>query len=807
MADDTLLINNKNKIRHRMKKILLSSAALLYAYAVSWAVPAYPTKKTAVKGDGTTVEVTLCGDEFFHFWRDTDGKALMLDGNKVSRYYTAEEMTERLSEVKAEQAKVNTARKARRKRVGSFNTMKGTKKGLVILMQYQDAKFSMDDPEAFYKRFFNEEGFSDYGFRGSAADYFREQSYGQFNLDFDVVGPFTAEHDMEYYSWKNRERSIKLMTEAVNAADDYVDYKDYDWDGDGEVDQIFVIFVGVGANYVGEDYPNIWPHTSVLSSEGVKKDGVLLRTYACTCELYGDGKTVDGIGVACHEFSHCLGYPDTYDVNSGGNTGTLYWDVMCNGNYLDMGRCPAGYTAYERWMAGWLTPTEVTSETRVTGMKPLTESPEAYILYNDGNRNEYYLLENRQNEGFDSCLPGHGLMVFHIDYEEGAWKGNVVNAGDLERMSIIPADNDKTTRTGEGDPFPGSGNVISLTDFTTPAATLHNRNTDRGYLMHKAIECIEEKDGEISMLLCAEPLTAPETETPVWKDATSVDFSWTAVDGASAYELVLDGVSKKKSPEESLVISEDFAGCYNKSIGFKDVGMELNKYTTNRGFSGSGVYLSPDLLRIGTSTKTGSLTSPVFAATETGYMTVVLQVKPLKSGNNVTGVVTVITESASLDQDISFKFSDAATLVLHTDVQFFTRYMLRINPNAGMSINGFRIYDGIFTADDLGLASAAKAPHRAKEVKTFTTTDTHFVFNGLKSDLDYTITVRAVNGMRNSPWSESVAVPANPNGIDAISADIFGTHSGIYDLNGSRVDGNDLHPGVYIQDGRKVLVK
>ncbi len=790
-----------------MKKILLSSAALLYAYAVSWAVPAYPTKKTAVKSDGTTVEVTLCGDEFFNFWRDANGKALRLDGNRVSSYYTAEEMTELISVGKAEQANANTARKARRKSESGFHTMKGTKKGLVILMQYQDTKFTMDDPETFYKRFFNEKGFSDNGFRGSVSDYFAEQSYGQFNLDFDVVGPFTANHEVEYYSWKNKERSRVLMNEAVNAADDFVDFKDYDWDGDGEVEQIFVIFAGMGANYYGEDYPNVWPHSSVLSSDGVKKDGVTLMTYACSCELYGDGKSVDGIGAACHEFSHCLGYPDTYDVDYGGNNGPLHWDIMCNGSYQDMGRCPVGYTAYERWMGGWLTPTEVTSETRVTGMKPLTESPEAYILYNDGNRNEYYLLENRQKEGFDSCLPGHGLLVFHIDYDEGAWNGNVVNTGDLERMVIIPADNDRSAQSESGDPFPGTGNVVSLTDYTTPAATVHNRNTDRTYFMRKAIECVEEKDGEISMLLCAEPLVAPGTETPIWKDTASVDFSWSAVDGASAYELVLDGVSKTKSPEESLVISEDFAGCYNKSIGFKDVGMELNKYTTNRGFSGSGVYLSPDLLRIGTSTKAGTLTSPVFSATETGYLTIVLQVKPLKSGNKVTGVVTVITENVSFNQEISFNFSDAATLVLHTDTQFFTRYMLRISPETGMSINGFRIYDGIFTEEDLGLVPEAKASRRAKEVKTVTTTDTHYVFNGLRSDFDYTITIRAVNGLRNSPWSEPVAVPANPNGIDAISADIFGTQSGIYDLNGRRVDGHDLQPGVYIQDGRKVMVK
>ncbi len=793
-----------------MKKFLLSLMAGLCGTAMTWAVPAYPTKKTVVRSDGTTVEVTLRGDEYFHFWQDAEGNALQLDGNKVTRSYTVDEMRELLTKASEEQSAANVSRKARRKSVGSFSDIKGTKKGLVILMQYQDTKFTMTNPNNFYNRFFNERGFSEDGFCGSASDYFREQSYGQFELDFDVVGPFTATHDMEYYSGKESGNAQKLMNEAVNKADDFVNYSDYDWDGDGEVEQLFIIYAGIGANYKGESYPNIWPHSSSLSSNGERKDGVLLKTYACSCELYADGKTVDGIGTACHEFSHCLGYPDTYDVAYGGNNGPLNWDVMCNGSYKNISRSPVGYTAYEKWMAGWLTPTEVKTKTQITDMKPLTQSPEAYILYNDGNRNEYYLLENRQQEGFDSYLPGHGLLVFHIDYDKASWINNVVNSGDVERLTIIPADNEVSGSNESGDPFPGADNVTALTDYTTPAATLHNRNSDRKYFMHKAIEAVQEKDGKISMILCAEPLATPEPTGLVRKDDTSAELSWTAVDGATAYELTLSGASKKKSPEESLVLYEDFSGCYSKKAGFTDISSKINSYTSTTGFSGSSLFLSPDLLRIGSSTKKGYLQSPVYTSTETGDLTIVIRAKSQKSGNTVSGNVMVYTESEDTYQELPFEFTDADTLVLHTTKQFFSRYRIRISPDTGMSVNGLYIYDGNFTEEELGLVSAAKSPRRASETKSVTTEDTHCVISNLNPDFDYTVAVRAIDGLRHSLWSGALVIPdvsEDPDGIDAVLDGKSGKHTGIYDLKGCRVDADHLQPGIYIRDGKKVTVK
>ena len=132
---------------------------------------------------------------------------------------------------------------------------------------------------------------------------------------------------------------------------------------------------------------------------------------------------------------------------------------MDQGSYNDDSRTPAGYTSYERWFSGWLTPTEIKETKRVTDMKPIATNKEAYVLYNDKNKDEYYLLENRQPVGFDAKLPGHGLLILHVDYNGDAWRDNTVNAdANHQRVTIIPADNELTSgRVGlAGDPWPGT---------------------------------------------------------------------------------------------------------------------------------------------------------------------------------------------------------------------------------------------------------------------------------------------------------------------------------------------------------------
>lgn len=794
-----------------MRRIFTILALSLCCSSVSWAVPAFRAKKKVTLDDGTMLEVTLKGDESFHFWQADDGRAMKLQPNGYARFYTEQEFLDATEAVDQVRSQDNARRLARRKAVCSFNKLEGKKKGLVILMQYADVQFKEGHTQALYKDIFNKEGYTDNGFTGSVLDYFKAQSYGKFEIDFDVVGPYTAKNKMSYYGGNdtngNDINPRALIEEGLMAADAEVNYKDYDWDGDGEVEQVFVLYAGYGPNFGGNE-DNIWPHESRLYRETpLKLDGVKIDTYACSCEMFGEsGNTIDGIGTACHEFSHCLGYPDTYDTSGGDNYGMGDWDLMCSGSYNNRSRTPVAYTSHERWQAGWLTPTEINAETQITDMKPLAESPEAYILYNEKNRNEYYLLENRQPVGFDTYIGGHGLLVVHVDFDQGAWLGNVPNASQPERMAFIPADGKRDSRNESGDPFPGTGNVTALTDITTPAAVLNNRNSDGQKLMHKSIERIKEEDGIISMLVCAPLLSVPSFETPVWKDEQTLELSWQPVDRAQGYEMLLSGNPRKGSVEEAVCLDEDFAGCYKSSVGFSDIGTKMDSYTTNKGFSGSKLYQSPEKLRIGTSTTTGFLRSPVMPSLITGDLTVALEVKPLKEGTMVKGVLNIVTNTATTNQELSFSFETATTLVLHSTVKFNERYVLNLNPESGMYISRLTLYDGNFSEEELGLAGKAMSPRRAAAMqKTVTTNDTHYTFEGLDPAYEYNVQIRATDDGRLSQWSDIMTF-SNESAVRGISSDAnISPDDAVYNLQGQKVE----HPqrGIYIRDGKKVLVR
>ena len=206
------------------------------------------------------------------------------------------------------------------------------------------------------------------------------------------------------------------------------------------------------------------------------------------------------IGTFCHEFSHCLGLPDFYDTGAGTNYGTGEWDILCNGPYngpMGLGWVPAGYTAYERWFAGWLEPTVLERDSIISDLEPINEEGGAYLIYNDNHKDEYYILENRNQTRWDTYVPSSGLLIYHVDYDAKQWAGNTVNAKDSyddhERMAVF--------RAGLYPSFayPSEDND-SLTDFSEPAAMLYHENVDGTQLMHKPITNItrDTANGSIS---------------------------------------------------------------------------------------------------------------------------------------------------------------------------------------------------------------------------------------------------------------------------------------------------------------------
>ena len=293
-----------------MKRLYIT----LLITAITLTAAAIPAKRGQWKdvrlADGTTVRVEMRGDEHLHYWQSADGRVFQKDS--LTGFYQPRNIAELLKKSQARRSQVRRLQQTRRqqaaKRQASFQ---GAKKGLIILAEFQNLTFQAGHDKALYNRIANERGFTnEMGFKGSVKDYFIDQSEGQFELDFDVVGPVTVSQDYAYYGKNDSHGDVnpgQMIYEAVSLAKDSVDFRPYDWDGDGEVDQVFVVYAGVGEAQNQSQENSIWPHMWDLQSAYGKTltfNGVTVNTYACSSEL-SYGTSIDGIGTFCHEFSHC----------------------------------------------------------------------------------------------------------------------------------------------------------------------------------------------------------------------------------------------------------------------------------------------------------------------------------------------------------------------------------------------------------------------------------------------------------------------------------------------------------------------
>lgn len=550
------------------------------------AVPALPKTITVTQSDGSMLQVTLVGDEYCHYYvtsdnipvvRDEKGNFSYMqikDSKLTSTGVMAHEHLQRsvyeqqlcqqyasstihhlrmLAKTAREENNVFNSKSQKTMKVSlEPQTYTGSKKGLVILVEFPNLPMAYDDINNRITEMFNEPGYNKNNHIGSVHDYFLDQSYGKFNLNFDIVGPFLSTEDYGYYG-RNSEiyggdvNVRELIREACLAADPYVNYSDYDWDNDGTVDQVFIIYAGYG-EHAGAPANTIWPHKSILTNQ-LTLDGVNISTYACSSELSGtSGNTLSGIGVACHEFSHCLGLPDLYDVNYNGGFGMDYWDVMNSGSHSGPkgnAEVPYGYSAYERWFCGWMDLNKITESGHIEELANLAESPSAYIVRNKGNNDEYYILENHQADRWYSYLgnnkAGHGMLITHIDYDPKAWRNNNVNTRlDHQRVTIIPADNkyDHSIRGLLGDPFPGTSDVTYLDNNThiNAGGHLYNVNSDGTYNMNIALSDITEQNGLISFYVSMgdiKPIAMDEVE----RDADGFWAEWTKIDQAESYTI------------------------------------------------------------------------------------------------------------------------------------------------------------------------------------------------------------------------------------------------------------------------------
>lgn len=520
-----------------MKKLYLMLSMLFAFGAAANAIPAKKLQKVITLTNGTQVSVELRGDEYLSWWEGTDGTAYRATADDT--VFEAFDLEAQKPAAAARRARAEQGRVARLARVknslkgaddkmrglgGDHITYKGVKKGLVVLVDFKNKKFADGHDLEYYKNVINGKDFSDEeeGYVGSVRDYFLAQSNGQFELDFDVVGPVTMSNNYGYYggdgAYQKDEKVYEMIKEACDGIQDKVNLKDYDWDGDGEADQVFFLYAGLG-QASGGSHSTIWPHESELRYWPC---GVLsystgkINTYACANELQpetqGSSRYISaGIGTICHEFSHCLGFADMYDTTGGGGYGMSVFDVMDQGSYNGNGFVPCNYTAFERIYAGWVEPIELIDPATVKDMKSVSDYGRPFIMYNYKNTNEYFLLENRQNTGWDKGLYGsNGLLIVHVNYVPSRWANNSVNssAEKIQCCTVVNADGSRenTQYSLQGDLYPYEVKGVTMndefTDESEPAAKLYTKNSDNSYALGIPITQIKRSKGSISFLVC-----------------------------------------------------------------------------------------------------------------------------------------------------------------------------------------------------------------------------------------------------------------------------------------------------------------
>ncbi len=364
---------------------------------------------------------------------------------------------------------------------------RGRIRGLVVLVEFQDVRFTIEDPLQEYTDMMNKEGYdraafegSKYKHNGSAHDYFYDNSMGQFDPQFDVFGPILLKDSLAYYGKNNDANAWEMITEACTYLDDSlnIDFSVYDNDSNNVIDFVYAIYAGFGENATNNK-SDIWPHAWDVPSASGKRfsfDGKMLNDYACSNELIS--RYLDGVGTFCHEFTHVLGLPDLYPTNKTSACSPLEYDLLDYGCYNFNGYCPSGYSSFERYELGWLTPT-VLSEQKTDTLMELSTTNQAFIVpvtegLDDPRDGEYYLFENRQLTDWDAHIPGHGMLVWHIDFQQRLWYSNSPNNWPSHQcIDLIEADGQKKKNGSyiqdDTTPFPGTAGITDFTDDTTPA--------------------------------------------------------------------------------------------------------------------------------------------------------------------------------------------------------------------------------------------------------------------------------------------------------------------------------------------------
>ena len=783
-----------------MTKIFAKTALLLLLLLVSYsvsAVPAYPYPVKVTQPDGTTLTVILKGDEFHRYHTTEDGYLITKDNSGVFNYARMESSGRLISTgVKAADAArrttaereliaglshatipaaVNKQMRSKRAVPAAVKAAparfpgQGSPRSLVILVKFKDLDFVTPNPQAAFTDLLNQQGYSANGGTGSARDYFRDNSMGTFTPQFDVVGPFDLPNNYKYYGENDADgddkNAVQMIVDACAKADSAgVDFSIYDTDGDGLVDNVFVYYAGHNeAEWASEN--TVWPHrwavypkdlygnggnyTGTVAS--VTFNGKRVMDYACTSELSGSsGSNMAGIGTFTHEFGHVIGLADMYPTNNYEHFTLSYWNIMDAGAYLNEGRTPPAYNAFERFQLGFLTPELLTGENTGKTLEPLTSGNRAYLIsasdYHNLNGSnpdpkEFFLLENRQKTSWDAFLPGHGMLIYRINYNPSDWGNNVPN-NDPAKMGVqlMPADGKASETTLSGDPFPGTSGVTSF-DLISRAGTPFN----------KGVRGVSENNGNITFSILT-PLGIPIVPTDantITKSETGFHAAWNPVTGANSY--LIDVYTKTAGGGTQSVLAENFskftAGQPNGSADGVDISPNLDNFTGVYGWNGNNVFQAGGSVKVGSSGSLGYLAAPALDLSADG------------------GKYTLKFDAMAWNGDDKFMKILINSQLKHTVTDLnnttysFKSYSIPFTGGAAstsIKFEGNKAANGRFFLDNIEITQVVESVKVPVAASPYSATGSTFLIDNLEPGKTYFYSVKAVNDAQVSASSPEV---------------------------------------------------
>jgi M6 family metalloprotease-like protein len=586
---------------------ILTSALLTFLISLlliqsAYCVPALNSIQQLEQPDGTTFAAKLWGDETGHGWETVDGYSVIKDpATKIWHYARTDLTTNKFvadgivgsMRPSAEFRKHQRPEQAALQRDFQRNVFQhelktinrtaasGSKPLPVLMINFNDTATTYHAAD-FESLLFGSGN-------NSMKDYFEEVSYDALTITpgaAGVTGWYTANNSLDYYGQNDGDgydqHPGELVIEAVAAADDTIDFSEYDTDGDCYVDAVVIIHQGSGEE-AGGSSDTIWSHRWNLRSAAYYGDGtgqyitndvatcgqIIVNDYVIQPETLSGG--IQTIGVFAHEYGHVLGLPDLYDIDYS-SSGIGNWGLMSGGAWGAVNRpgdSPVHLCAWSKYVLRWIDPVPVSEKLTNEAIDPASTNDDVYQFFPDNQTDsqEYYLIENRQLIGFDAGLPGTGLAIWHIDEDKASYYNRdnsqeCLPASDCTdthyRVALIQADGYADLETGynrgdSGDLYPGSSENTAFTNSSAPDSLRYD-----GLSSHVSIENITESHGTITASLSLSytvtlSVTGSGRITP--GDTTSIPYGETSTfdiipdDGYQLLNVYVDDVSVGAVPE------------------------------------------------------------------------------------------------------------------------------------------------------------------------------------------------------------------------------------------------------------------